>query len=70
MNKVIAPAEIGNRLRALRGIRTRTGTAHEMEISYSALSKYEDGIKVPNDTTKVKIANYYGVTVQSIFFAP
>lgn len=70
MNKVVDPVEIGRRLRILRGIRTRTGVAKEMGLSYSAISKYEDGRKVPNDSTKVRIADYYGTTVQHIFFDP
>ena len=70
MNKLNDLKEIGRRLRELRGIRTRTGTAKEIGISYSALSKYEDGLKLPSDRTKAMIANYYGVTVQSIFFDP
>lgn len=70
MNKVLDPKEIGRRLRELRGIKTRTGTAKQIGISYSALSKYEDGLKTPNDVTKVRIADYYGVPVQQIFFDP
>ena len=70
MNKALDPKEIGRRLRELRGIRTRTGTAKQIGISYSALSKYEDGLKIPNDHTKTVIANFYGVSVQSIFFDP
>lgn len=70
MNKALDPKEIGRRLRELRGIKTRTGTAKQMKISYSALSKYECGAKVPNDHTKTVIANFYGVSVQSIFFDP
>jgi DNA-binding XRE family transcriptional regulator len=70
LNKVLDPKEIGRRLRELRGIKTRTGTAKQIGISYSALSKYEDGLKTPNDATKVKIADYYNVPVQSIFFDP
>ena len=70
MNKVVDPVEIGRRLRILRGIRTRTGVAKEIGVSYSALSKYENGWKVPNDSTKVRIADYYGTTVQRIFFDP
>lgn len=70
MNTTVNAIEIGRRLRKLRGVRTRTGAAKEIGISYSALSKYEDGRKVPNDGTKVKIANYYSVPVQKIFFDP
>ena len=69
-NTNVSASEIGRRLRILRGVRTRTGVAREVGISYSALSKYEDGWKIPNDKTKALIANYYGVSVQSIFFAP
>lgn len=70
MNKVLDPKEIGRRLRKLRGIRTRTGTAKQIGISYSALSQYECGAKIPNDKTKVLISNYFGVSVQEIFFDP
>lgn len=70
MNVELSMKEIGDRLRALRGVRTRTGTAKEMNISYSALCKYESGIKRPNDSTKVTIANFFGKTVQEIFFDP
>ena len=68
MNRVLSPKEIGDRLRKLRGIRLRTGVARETGISYSALSKYEEGKKIPNDLTKVRLANYYNVPVQRIFF--
>ena len=70
MNEAVSLAEIGRRLRKLRGVRTRTGVSKEMKLSYSALSKYEDGIKRPTDATKVAICNYYGVPVQKIFFDP
>jgi len=69
LNRLPEPTEIGRRLRELRGIRSRKGVAQEIGISYSALSKYEDGWKVPGDRVKVLIANYYCTSVQSIFFA-
>ena len=70
MNENVSNHEIGIRLRELRGVRTRTGVAKQIGISYSALCQYEYGIKLPNDATKVKIANYYGKSVQDIFFNP
>lgn len=70
MNKALDPKEIGRRLRELRGIRTRPGVAKELGISYSALSKYEIGAKSPSDAMKVRLADYYGVSVQRIFFDP
>ena len=68
MNRVNSGEEIAKKLRELRGDRVRTATARKMGISYSALCKYENGEKIPNDSTKAIIANFYGVTVQSIFF--
>lgn len=70
MNKLMNPVVIGNRLRTLRGVRTKTGVAKDLGISYSALCAYEYGDRIPADNVKVLIANYYGVTVQSIFFDP
>ena len=67
-SRTVRQAEIGERLRELRGIRPRTKVAEQMGISYSALCKYEYGEKRPGDETKRKIARYYGKTVQEIFF--
>lgn len=61
---------IGKRLRKLRGIRPKTKVARQMGISYSALCKFESGERIPSDDMKVLIANYYGVTVQELFFEP
>lgn len=63
------PTEISKVLRSLRGIRTRTGVAREMGISYSMLSKIEDGVRMPSDDMKQQIADYYGKTVEEIFYA-
>jgi transcriptional regulator with XRE-family HTH domain len=60
---------VGEKLKKLRGCRTASGVARELGISRSALVKYETDIRVPRDEVKKKIAAYYGVSVQSIFFA-
>lgn len=60
--------ETGRRLRALRGVRTRTGAAGEIGCSVSALRAYEEGLRVPRDEMKIAIANYYGVSVSSIWY--
>lgn len=60
--------EIGNRLRALRGKKSQEDVANDLGISFSAYSKYEQGIRIPRDEIKVKIAKYYHKSVQSIFF--
>ena len=61
-------AEAGRRLRQLRGIRTRSGVARELGISYSALAFYECGQRTPSGPVKKKLADYYGVPVEVIFF--
>lgn len=59
---------VGERLRKLRGIRTRVGVASEIGCSVSAMAAYENGDRVPRDEVKCRIADYYGVSVQSIWY--
>lgn len=60
---------IGKKLRELRGSKSVQTVAQENGISPSAVSMYESGLRVPRDDVKVRLANYYGVPVESIFFA-
>ena len=60
--------DIGKRLRELRGIRTRRGVAGETGLGYSALSNYENGVRIPNDRAKEVLARYYGLTVGDLFY--
>jgi len=59
---------IAERLVAARGDRTRQEVASAVGISLSALSMYETGQRVPRDEIKVALANYYGKTVQELFY--
>lgn len=61
--------EAGRRLRQLRGIRTRNGVAREVGVSYSALAFYESGDRTPSGPVKKKLADYYGVPVEFIFYS-
>lgn len=60
--------KIGNRLIKLRGDKSQSEVARAVGISDSALSMYECGERIPRDSVKVKLAEYYGETVQAIFF--
>lgn len=62
-------ALMGQRLRDLRGDKPRNEVAKAVGISLSALTMYETGQRVPRDQIKVKLADYYGKTVQDLFFA-
>ncbi|HFK1721268.1 TPA: helix-turn-helix transcriptional regulator [Bacillus cereus] len=52
----------------LRDGRSREEVAKAVGISVSTLQMYENGQRIPRDNIKIKLANYYGVTVQKIFF--
>jgi putative transcriptional regulator len=60
--------KIAKILVTLRGDRSREEVAKALGISVSALQMYENAKRVPKDEIKLKIANYYGVPVESIFF--
>ena len=59
---------IGKKLVALRGNNTRDEVANSLGISVSALQMYENGQRIPRDEIKLRLASYYGVTVQELFF--
>lgn len=59
---------IGKRLLKLRGNKTREEVAKAVNISVSALQMYENGRRIPKDEIKIRLASYYGKTVQEIFF--
>jgi len=59
---------LGKRLRELRGHRNREKVAADLGISPSAIGMYECGKRIPRDGIKKKIANYYNLTVQQLFF--
>ena len=59
---------IGRRLTELRGDKSLVAAATEMGITAQALCNYEAGYRIPRDEVKVIISNYYGRSVQEIFF--
>lgn len=59
---------IAERLVELRGEKSREQVAEAVNVSVSAISMYENGQRIPRDEIKVRLADYYGTTVQDIFF--
>lgn len=59
---------VGKRLRTLRGKRTKREVAEAIGVSESSYVKYERDERRPNDATKVKLAKFFGKSVESIFF--
>ena len=59
--------KISRMLIELRGEKTRTEVAAALGLSVSAIAMYENGERIPRDETKLKIAAYYGKSVEDIF---
>lgn len=60
--------KIAQKLVELRGNKTIKEVADANGISVSALSMYEAAKRIPRDEIKVRLANYYGVDVATLFF--
>ncbi len=60
--------KIARKLVELRGDKTRVEVAKAVGISISALTMYEIGERVPRDSIKVRLAQYYGVSVEELFY--
>lgn len=59
---------VGARLRKLRGNKKLETVARACGIAQSTLSMYESGERMPKDSIKVLLANYYKKSVQYIFY--
>ena len=60
---------IGQKLRNLRGSCDAKSVADALGISTSALFMYERGERIPRDQVKKRIAHYFGLSVEEIFFS-
>ena len=59
---------VQERLVKARGNRTRTEVAAAVGVSTSTITMYETGQRVPRDNIKVRLADFYGTSVQALFF--
>ena len=71
MYEAVDGIQVGKRLNALRLERglTETALAKEIGTSQSAVTMYESGRRIPRDDIKIRIAVFFGTSVESIFFA-
>lgn len=60
---------VGEKLRDLRGAKDKQTVSDAIGVSLSSYIKYERDERHPSDAIKVRIAKYYGKSVESIFFA-
>ena len=63
--------KIGSNLSELRAKKGETlkDVSDAIGVTVMALSHYENGKRVPRDDIKVRLAEHYGKTVDSIFYA-
>lgn len=61
---------IGKTLKALRQQSgwSREAVCQEIGVSLSALAMYERGERIPRDEVKLRIARFYGKSVDEIFY--
>ena len=58
---------MNEKLIALRGERSQEEVAKALGISISALSMYEQGNRIPRDEVKIRMAEYYGISIEALF---
>lgn len=58
----------GEKLRLLRGSKSQDEIAKEIGVTKSSWAMYERNERIPRDEVKIKIANFFGKSVQEIFF--
>ena len=58
----------GAKLKQLRGEKTQQEIADKIGITKSALAMYERDERVPRDEVKVRIAQYFGVSIAFLFY--
>lgn len=61
--------KVGEKLRQLRGEKTQEEIARALGITKSSYAMYERGERVPRDEVKIRIAAFFGVSVQDLFFS-
>lgn len=58
---------IGEKLTRARGARSRKEVAYALGVSVSAIERYESNAGVPRDEVKIRMANYFNVSMQFLF---
>ena len=59
----------GEKLRMLRGRKSRSQVANDLDISFSMYTKLERDERTASDEMKRRISNYYGKSIEYIFFS-
>lgn len=70
MYEAIDGNQIGKRIKELRTQKNMTAEdlGKALGISSSAVNMYECGQRVPRDEIKISIAEFFGVSIETIFY--
>lgn len=60
---------VSAKLKSLRGDKSVFEVSEATGIGVSAILNYEAGLRIPNDETKAVLSNYYGVSVDELFYS-
>ena len=60
---------MATKLKELRGDLPKETVSKAVGVSISALTMYERGERIPRDGVKVKLAKFFGKSVEYIFFS-
>jgi transcriptional regulator with XRE-family HTH domain len=61
--------DLGARLKDARGNIPRETVCKDIGIGLSTLTMYELNQRTPRDEIKKRLAKYYGISVEALFFA-
>lgn len=59
---------LGKKLRELRGDKPQREVAEALGVTNMAISQYENGLRIPADDIKIRMARYYDMSVGSLFY--
>ncbi len=60
--------QIAQKLKTLRGDKSQKKVADDLGITSMAISLYESGERIPRDEMKERLAAYYKISVQELFY--
>lgn len=66
--KQMDAGKIGRKLACLRGKRSQQEVAAAVGVRVSAITNYENGLRIPRDEIKIRLAEFFEVSIDDLFF--
>lgn len=68
MSSIYSEMSVADRLIYARGKKSQQEVADAVGVSKNAVSKYESGEMIPADRIKKKLAEYFDMSIEALFF--